>query len=50
VTLRSELDTNPFLRVDTDAVVGWCRKRHGTGADRVARFAAIRTAKDGFRG
>lgn len=50
VTLRSELDTNPFLRVDTDAVVEWCRKRHGTGADRVARFAAIRTAKDGFRG
>ncbi len=50
VTLRSELDTNPFLRVDADAVVQWCRRQHGTGADRVARFAAIRTAKDGFRG
>jgi hydroxyacylglutathione hydrolase len=50
VTLRSELETNPFLRVDADAVVEWCRKQHGIGADRVARFAAIRKAKDGFRG
>ena len=50
VTLRSELDTNPFLRVDTDAVVEWCRKQLGTGTDRVARLAALRTAKDGFRG
>jgi hydroxyacylglutathione hydrolase len=50
VTLHSELATNPFLRVDTEAVTAWYRKRHGKEADRVSRFAAMRTAKDGFRG
>lgn len=49
VPLARELATNPFLRTDTDAVVAWCRQ-HGAGNDRVARFAAVRSAKDGFRG
>lgn len=49
VALASELATNPFLRVDADAVAEWCR-RQGIGNDRVARFAAVREAKDGFRG
>ena len=48
VALAGELATNPFLRVDADAVAEWCR-RQGVGADRVARFAAVRAAKDGFR-
>jgi hydroxyacylglutathione hydrolase len=49
VTLASELATNPFLRVDSEAVIGWCQ-RHGIEGDRVDRFAAIRGAKDGFGG
>ena len=49
VTLASELATNPFLRVDTEAVTAWCRRR-GIGGDRVARFAAVRAAKDAFNG
>lgn len=49
VTLAGELATNPFLRVDTDAVAEWCQQQ-GIGNDRVARFAAVREAKDGFRG
>ncbi|KZC20049.1 MULTISPECIES: hydroxyacylglutathione hydrolase [Rhodanobacter] len=48
VLLASEWATNPFLRVDTDAVIAWC-ERQGAGNDRVARFAAVRRAKDGFR-
>lgn len=47
VALASELATNPFLRVDTDEVAAWCRQR-GIDNDRVARFAAVREAKDGF--
>ncbi|MFC5526290.1 hydroxyacylglutathione hydrolase [Rhodanobacter ginsengisoli] len=49
VTLASELATNPFLRVDSEAIIGWCRQ-HGIEGDRVDRFAAIRGAKDAFRG
>jgi hydroxyacylglutathione hydrolase len=48
VSLASELITNPFLRVDTEAVAAWCQ-RYGADNDRVARFAAVRAAKDGFR-
>lgn len=48
VALADELATNPFLRVDTEAVTEWCR-RHGVAGDRIARFAAIRAAKDVFR-
>ncbi len=48
VALAGELATNPFLRIDTDAVIAWCLQQ-GAGTDRVARFAAVRGAKDGFR-
>ncbi len=48
VTLAEELATNPFLRVDTEAVTEWCT-RQGVVGDRVARFAAVRAAKDAFR-
>ena len=49
VTLRSELASNPFLRVDTQPVIDWCHREHAVDNDRVARFAALRAAKDGFR-
>ena len=50
VTLASELATNPFLRTDAVAVAAWCQ-RQGTGeSDRAIRFAAMRSAKDGFHG
>ena len=47
-TLTDELATNPFLRVDTEAVIDWCT-RQGVVGDRVARYAAVRAAKDAFR-
>lgn len=49
VELDTELATNPFLRVDSDAVIAWCRQQ-GVVGDRVARFAALRAAKDAFTG
>lgn len=48
VPLVRERATNPFLRVDADAVIAWC-ERQGAGHGRVARFAAVRSAKDGFQ-
>jgi hydroxyacylglutathione hydrolase len=48
-SLASELANNPFLRVDCSPVIEWCR-RQGIDGGRVARFAAMREAKDGFRG
>jgi len=48
VTLATELATNPFLRVDADAVIDWCAAR-GVDGNRVSRFAALRAAKDVFR-
>lgn len=47
ISLASELATNPFLRVDSDTVSTWCG-RHGSGSDRVARFATLRHAKNAF--
>ncbi|MEO9079039.1 MAG: hydroxyacylglutathione hydrolase [Rhodanobacter sp.] len=47
VMLTDELATNPFLRVDTEAVIDWCT-RQGVVGDRVARYAAVRAAKDAF--
>ncbi|MBE1161187.1 hydroxyacylglutathione hydrolase [Dyella acidiphila] len=47
-TLSSELACNPFLRVNSAEVIDWCR-RHGAANDAVARFAALRSAKDEFR-
>jgi len=50
VTLEQERATNPFLRIDSPALVSW-GKTQGIGAsDRIARFAALRSAKDEFRG
>lgn len=48
VPLASEQACNPFLRIDSDALVQWGR-RHAAG-DRIARFAALRAAKDAFQG
>lgn len=48
VRLDTERATNPFLRVDSDATAAWCR-RQSVAQDRVARFAAIRAAKDAFQ-
>ena len=48
VPLASEKAANPFLRIDSDALVAW-GKRHDA-ADRVTRFAALRSAKNEFRG
>ena len=49
-TLASELECNPFLRVDTQAVRA-AVDRHADApcADRVQTFAALRRWKDGFR-
>jgi hydroxyacylglutathione hydrolase len=49
VTMGSELATNPFLRTDAPAVIDWCERQAGSSLDRVARFAAVRAAKDVFR-
>lgn len=49
VRLASELACNPFLRIDSDEVIAWCRQ-HGIHGDRIDRFAAVRAAKDAFRG
>lgn len=48
VSLSSELDCNPFMRVNSGSVIDWCRQ-HGAANDPVARFAALRSAKDVFR-
>jgi hydroxyacylglutathione hydrolase len=48
VSLEEELATNPFLRVDCEEVVRWCALRQAAN-DRIAKFAALREAKDAFR-
>ncbi|TBR39685.1 MULTISPECIES: hydroxyacylglutathione hydrolase [Dyella] len=50
VTLATERKTNPFLRVDNDDVIAWCATHASDAGNRTARFAALRSAKDGFRG
>lgn len=47
-TLASELACNPFLRVHSTEVIDWC-ERNGAPNDPIARFAALRSAKDAFR-
>jgi hydroxyacylglutathione hydrolase len=50
VTLASEVATNPFLRVDTDAVRAAVAHRLGRPpADRVETFATLRQWKNDFR-
>ncbi|WP_266156739.1 hydroxyacylglutathione hydrolase [Dyella silvatica] len=48
-SIADERASNPFLRIDQDAIIAWCRQ-HGAHHDRVSRFAALRAAKDAFRG
>lgn len=49
-TLADERATNPFLRWDADAVIDFARAR-GTDSARPAEvFAAVRRAKDAFKG
>lgn len=50
VTLDVERATNPFLRTDQAALVAWATAQGMPPNDRVARFAALRGAKDQFRG
>jgi hydroxyacylglutathione hydrolase len=47
--LGDECAANPFLRVDSAEVARWADGR-GADDDRVARFAALRAAKNAFRG
>ena len=49
VPLASELACNPFLRTDSPSVADWARRQHAAD-DHVERFAALRAAKDAFRG
>lgn len=49
VTLDCELQCNPFLRVDSTPVMTWCRRSGIDAGDRIARFAALRSAKDHFQ-
>lgn len=46
--LGDELAGNPFLRVDAEPVVAWCRRQDPAARDRIARFACLRSAKDLF--
>jgi hydroxyacylglutathione hydrolase len=48
-TMGDEREANPFLRVDAPDVIAWSRQ-HGALANREQRFAALRAAKDTFRG
>ena len=48
--IASERACNPFLRVDAPEVVAWAQHTHGVEREnRVARFAALRRAKDEFQ-
>jgi len=46
--LGEEYATNPFLRVDSDAITQWVKTLGGDADDRTTRFAALRRAKDTF--
>jgi hydroxyacylglutathione hydrolase len=46
--LGDECAANPFLRVDSAEIAAWAAGR-GVADDRIARFAALRSAKDTFR-
>jgi hydroxyacylglutathione hydrolase len=48
--IASERACNPFLRVDAPDVIAWAQHTHGVEREnRVARFAALRRAKDEFQ-
>jgi hydroxyacylglutathione hydrolase len=46
--LADELATNPFLRVDSEAIARWAEAHGKAHATRTERFAALRQAKDTF--
>jgi hydroxyacylglutathione hydrolase len=46
--LADEFATNPFLRVDSDAIRRWVDTQGKESATRTERFAALRRAKDTF--
>ena len=50
VSMAGERATNPFLRVDAESIVAWGLHQDIGIEQRTARFAAIRVAKDHFRG
>ena len=47
--LADERASNPFLRVDGEAISRWAQAQGMDNADRTARFAALRRAKDTFK-
>jgi hydroxyacylglutathione hydrolase len=49
-TIARELDTNPFLRCDQPAVCAFARSREGGRVDPASVFAAVREAKNQFKG
>lgn len=49
-TLASEIDCNPFLRIDQPGLRASLGERGVENGDRVAAFAALRSWKDGFAG
>jgi hydroxyacylglutathione hydrolase len=46
--LADEYATNPFLRVDSEAIARWVEAQGKDHATRAQRFAALRQAKDTF--
>lgn len=50
VTLGIEHATNPFLRTDAPPLIAWGSAQGIAREQRVQRFAAVRSAKDVFRG
>ena len=50
VPLDRERETNPFLRIDAPGLIAWGQRQGVSEVDRVGRFAALRAAKDVFRG
>ncbi len=49
-SLEEERATNPFMRCSESGVVDFARERDAGGVDPVSVFAAVRAAKDRFRG
>ncbi|HMM67699.1 MAG TPA: hydroxyacylglutathione hydrolase [Dokdonella sp.] len=47
--LGEELACNPFLRIDTPALIDSLAAQLPAGADRIERFAALRRLKDAFQ-
>lgn len=48
-TLAEERACNPFLRIDSPAIVEFLSAHAGADADRATRFGALRALKDNFR-